>query len=127
MRSPIRVFISDDLRSGAPLRRGIWSAINAATKHQHIMSNNTKITKMVDDYANLNAQLKVLGELVDAAKAKIIALGDGSYNGTAHKVVVSTSIPVRFDSAAFKEAHPSLYESFKAQGNAVTSARIHGR
>jgi hypothetical protein len=93
----------------------------------HIMSNNTKITKMVDDYAQLNAQLKVLGELVDAAKAKIIALGDGSYNGTAHKVVVSTSIPVRFDSAAFKEAHPSLYESFKAQGNAVTSARIHGR
>ena len=50
-----------------------------------------------------------------------------SYNGTAHKVVVSTSIPVRFDSAAFKEAHPSLYEAFKAQGNPVTSARIHGR
>jgi hypothetical protein len=91
------------------------------------MSNNTKITKMVDDYASLNAQYKVLGDLVDAAKAKILNLGDGSYNGTAHKVVVSTSIPVRFDSAAFKEAHPSLYESFKAQGNAVTSARIHGR
>ena len=91
------------------------------------MSNNTKITKMVDDYATLNAQLKVLGELVDAAKSKLIALGDGSYNGTSHKVVVSTSIPVRFDSAAFKEAHPSLYEAFKAQGNPVTSARIHGR
>ena len=91
------------------------------------MSNNTKITKMVDDYANLNAQLKVLGELVDAAKGKILAMGDGTYNGTAHKVVVSTSSPVRFDSAAFKEAHPSLYESFKAQGKAVTSARIHGR
>jgi hypothetical protein len=94
---------------------------------KHIMSNSTKVIKLVDDYANLNAQLKVLGELVDAAKAKIIAMGDGSYNGTAHKVVVSTSIPVRFDSAAFKEAHPTLYESFKAQGNAVTSARIHGR
>ena len=93
----------------------------------HIMSNNTKITKMVDDYATLNAQLKVLGELVDAAKAKLIALGDGSYNGTAHKVVVSTSIPVRFDSVAFKEAHPALHESFKTQGNPVTSARIHGR
>ena len=93
----------------------------------HIMSNNTKITKMVDDFAALNAQSKVLGELLDAAKGKLIALGDGSYNGTAHKVVVSTSIPVRFDSAAFKEAHPSLYEAFKAQGNATTSARIHGR
>ena len=91
------------------------------------MSNNTKITKMVDDYATLNAQLKVLGEQADAAKAKIIALGDGTYNGTAHKVVVSTSIPVRFDSVAFKEAHPDLHESFKTQGNPVTSARIHGR
>lgn len=91
------------------------------------MSNNTKTLKLVDDYASLNAQAKVLGELVDASKAKLIALGDGSYNGTAHKVVVSTSIPVRFDSAAFKEAHPSLYEAFKAQGNPTTSARIHGR
>jgi 2-phospho-L-lactate guanylyltransferase (CobY/MobA/RfbA family) len=89
--------------------------------------NPTKVLKLVDDYATLAAQAKVLNELVDAAKSKILALGDGSYNGTAHKVVVSTSIPVRFDSAAFKEAHPSLYESFKAQGNAVTSARIHGR
>ena len=89
--------------------------------------NPTKVLKLVDDYATLAAQAKVLNELVDASKSKILALGDGSYNGTAHKVVVSTSIPVRFDSAAFKEAHPSLYESFKAQGNAVTSARIHGR
>jgi hypothetical protein len=91
------------------------------------MSNNTKIIKLVDDYAALAAQAKVLNELVDAAKAKLIALGDGSYNGTLHKVVVSTSIPVRFDSTAFREAHPSLYEEFKAQGNPVTSARIHGR
>ena len=91
------------------------------------MSNSTKVIKLVDDYASLNAQLKVLGELVDAAKAKIIALGDGSYNGTAHKVVVSTSIPVRFDSASFKEQYPDLYESFKKQGDPVTSARIHGR
>ena len=89
--------------------------------------NPTKVLKLVDDYATLAAQAKVLNELVDASKSKILALGDGSYNGTAHKVVVSTSIPVRFDSAAFKEAHPSLYEAFKAQGNAVTSARIHGR
>ena len=91
------------------------------------MSNNAKITKMVDDYASLSAQAKVLGELVDAARAKILALGDGSYNGTTHKVVVSTSIPVRFDSTAFKEAHPSLYEEFKRQGSPTTSARIHGR
>ena len=89
--------------------------------------NNTKTVKLVDDYAALAAQAKVLNELVDAAKAKILNLGDGSYNGTLHKVVVSTSIPIRFDSAAFKEAHPSLYEEFKTQGNPTTSARIHGR
>ena len=74
-----------------------------------------------------DAAAKLAAEAADLAKSKILALGDGSYNGTAHKVVVSTSIPVRFDSAAFKEAHPFLYESFKAQGNADTSARIHGR
>ena len=91
------------------------------------MSNNTKTIKLVDDYAALAAQAKVLNELVDTAKSNIIALGDGSYNGTLHKVVVSTSIPIRFDSAAFKEAHPSLYEDFKRQGSPVTSARIHGR
>ena len=89
--------------------------------------NNTKTVKLVDDYASLAAQAKVLNELVDAAKAKILNLGDGSYNGTLHKVVVSTSIPIRFDSAAFKEAHPSLYEDLKRQGSPVTSARIHGR
>jgi len=87
----------------------------------------TQITKLVDAYATANAAAKVSAEAADAAKSKLLALGDGSYLGTAHKVTVSTSIPVRFDSAAFKEAHPSLYESFKAQGNAVTSARIHGR
>jgi len=85
------------------------------------------IAKIVDAYAIASAAAKLAAEAADLAKSKILALGDGSYNGTAHKVVVSTSIPVRFDSAAFKEAHPSLYESFKAQGNAVTSARIHGR
>ena len=89
--------------------------------------NPTKVLKLVDDYATLAAQAKVLNELVDAAKSKILALGDGSYNGTAHKVVVSTSIPIRFDSAAFRDAHPSLYEEFKTQGNPTTSARIHGR
>lgn len=86
-----------------------------------------QIAKIVDTYAAANAAAKIAAEAADAAKTKILALGDGTYLGTAHKVVVSTSIPVRFDSAAFKEAHPSLYESFKAQGSPVTSARIHGR
>ena len=89
--------------------------------------NPTKVLKLVDDYANASAAAKLASEAADAAKSKILALGDGSYNGTAHKVVVSTSIPVRFDSAAFREAHPSLYEAFKIQGAATTSARIHGR
>ena len=89
--------------------------------------NPTKVLKLVDDYAALSAQSKILAELVDAAKSKILVLGDGTYLGTAHKVVISTSIPVRFDSAAFREAHPSLYEAFKTQGQPTTSARIHGR
>jgi len=87
----------------------------------------TQITKLVDAFATASAAAKVAAEAADAAKAKILALGDGSYVGTAHKVVVSTSIPVRFDSAAFREAHPNLYETFNVQGNPVTSARIHGR
>ncbi|NBS97455.1 MAG: hypothetical protein EBT08_15135 [Betaproteobacteria bacterium] len=87
----------------------------------------TQIAKLVDTYAQANAAAKVAAEAADAAKAKLLALGDGSYLGTAHKVVVSTSIPVRFDSAAFKAAEPELYEQFKRQGDPVTSARIHGR
>lgn len=92
-----------------------------------IKSNTAKTIKLVDDYAALSAQLKVLAELVDAAKAKVLALGDGTHLGTLHKVVVSTSIPVRFDQTSFREAHPTLWEEFKAQGSPVTSARIHGR
>lgn len=87
----------------------------------------TQIAKLVDAFATASAAAKVAAEAADAAKAKILALGDGSYVGTAHKVVVSTSIPVRFDSTAFREAHPALYEEFKVQGNPTTSARIHGR
>jgi hypothetical protein len=86
-----------------------------------------RILTLVDAYASASAQAKIAAEAADAAKSKLLALGDGSYLGTAHKVVVSTSIPVRFDSTSFKEAHPSLYEAFKTQGNPVTSARIHGR
>ncbi|NBO53410.1 MAG: hypothetical protein EBU84_02195 [Actinobacteria bacterium] len=87
----------------------------------------TQILKLVDAYATASAAAKVAAEAADAAKAKILALGNGSYIGTAHKVTVSTSIPVRFDSASFREQHPALYESFQVQGNPVTSARIHGR
>lgn len=90
------------------------------------MSNN-KIIKLVDDYATANAAAKIAAEAADSAKSKLLALGDGTYLGTAHKVVVSTSIPVRFDSTAFKAAEPELYEQFKKQGDPVTSARIHGR
>ena len=86
-----------------------------------------QIVKLVDSYAAANAQAKIAAEAADAAKSKLLALGDGSYLGTAHKVVVSTSIPVRFDSASFREQHPALWEEFKRQGDPVTSARIHGR
>lgn len=87
----------------------------------------SKVLTLVDAYASASAAAKIAAEAADAAKAKLIVLGDGSYLGTAHKVVISTSIPVRFDSASFREAHPALYESFKTQGSPVTSARIHGR
>lgn len=87
----------------------------------------SKITSLVDAYAQASAAAKIAAEAADAAKVKILAMGDGTYLGTAHKVVVSTSIPVRFDSASFKEQHASLYEAFKKQGDPVTSARIHGR
>ena len=87
----------------------------------------SKVLSLVDAYASASAAAKVAAEAADAAKSKLLVLGDGTYLGTAHKVVVSTSIPVRFDSASFREAHPALYESFKVQGNPVTSARIHGR
>ena len=101
---------------------------------EEINNNNTnnimtqsKIVAIVDAYAQANAAAKIAAEAADAAKAKILALGDGTYLGTAHKVVVSTSIPVRFDSSAFKAAEPELYEQFKRQCDPVTSARIHGR
>jgi hypothetical protein len=89
--------------------------------------NTSKILTLVDAYAAASAAAKVAAEAADTAKSKLLVLGDGTYLGTAHKVVISTSIPVRFDSAAFREAHPSLYEAFKTQGQPTTSARIHGR
>ena len=87
----------------------------------------TQIQKLVDSYAAANAQAKIAAEAADQAKSKLLALGDGAYLGSAHKVIVSTSIPVRFDSASFREQHPDLWQKFKLQGEPVTSCRIHGR
>ncbi len=89
--------------------------------------NNIHITKLVDDYASLSAQMKVLTDLTVAAKSKLLALGDGCYEGTARKVIISTSIPIKFDSAALKSEHPDLYAKFSLPGTAVTSARIYNR
>jgi hypothetical protein len=85
------------------------------------------ITKLVDAYAEASAAAKRACEASDELKAKILALGDGHFLGTDHKVVVSTSIPVRFDSAEFRVLHPALYEEFKKQGDAIQSVRIYGR
>ena len=90
------------------------------------MTDN-KIIKLVDNYTRLAAAAKAASEAADAAKAALLDLGDGSYVGTLTKVTVSTSIPVRFDSSAFKESHPTLWEQFRRQGDPVTSVRIHGR
>lgn len=90
------------------------------------MTDN-KIIKLVDNYTKLAAAAKAASEAADAAREALLDLGDGSYVGTLTKATVSTSIPVRFDSGAFKEAHPSLWEQFRRQGDPVTSVRIHGR
>ncbi len=110
--------------AGASHRYAVPEEINNNTNN---IMTQSKIVAIVDAYAQANAAAKIAAEAADAAKAKILALGDGTYLGTAHKVVVSTSIPVRFDSSAFKAAEPELYEQFKKQGDPVTSARIHGR
>ena len=91
------------------------------------MSSKTTITKLVDAYATANAKAKRASEAADELRSKILALGDGQFLGTDHKVTVSTSIPVRFDSSSFREAHPTLYEEFKRQGDPTQSVRIYGR
>lgn len=90
------------------------------------MSDN-KIITLVDSYTQLAAAAKLASELADAAKDKLIELGDGRYVGTLTSVTVSTSLPVRFDQTAFKETHPTLWEQFRKTGDPVTSARIYGR
>ena len=89
--------------------------------------NNINIIKLVDDYASLSAQMKVLTDLTITAKAKLLALGDGCYEGTTRKVIVSTAIPIKFDASALKSAHPKIHEEFTLPGTPVTSARIYNR
>lgn len=97
------------------------------TNNNNNIMTQTQIAKIVDAYATASAAAKLAAEIADAAKAKVLALGDGTHLGTLHKAVVSTSIPVRFDQTSFREAHPTLWEEFKVQGGPVTSARLHGR
>ena len=89
--------------------------------------NNIHITKLVDDYASLSAQMKVLTDLTITAKGKLLALGDGCYEGTTRKVIVSTAIPIKFDAAALKAAHPKIHEEFMLPANPITAARIYNR
>ena len=63
----------------------------------------------------------------DAIKRQVTDLGDGVYTGTAHRVTVSTWIPLRFDVAAFKAQHPDLYAKFLLQDEPVQFARINHR
>ena len=78
-----------------------------------------KIKKAVDDYAANRHN--------DDLKRILTDLGDGVYTGTAHRVTVSTWIPLRFDVAAFKAQHPDLYAKYLLQDEPVQFARINHR
>lgn len=85
------------------------------------------IARLVNQYAAESAAAKKAAEKASATKAKLLDLGVGTHLGTAHKVVISESQPIRFDVAAFKEAHPTLHAEFNKPGDVVTSVRIYGR
>jgi hypothetical protein len=89
--------------------------------------NNIHITKLVDDYASLSAQMKVLTDLIVTAKAKLLLLGDGCYEGTTRKVIISTAIPIKFDAVALKAARPEIHQEFTLPGTPVTSVRVYNR
>ena len=89
--------------------------------------NAQTIARLVNQFAAKSAAAKRAAEEASEAKAKLIELGVGEYLGTSHKVVVSQSMPVRFDVNAFKEAHPTLHAEFTKPGETVTSVRIYGR
>lgn len=78
-----------------------------------------KIKTLVDAYAANRHD--------DAIKRSLTDLGDGVYTGTAHRVTVSTWIPLRFDVAAFKAQHPDLYAKYLLQDEPVQFARINHR
>lgn len=78
-----------------------------------------KIKTLVDAY--------VANRHDENLKRSVTNLGDGVYTGTAHRVTVSTWIPLRFDVAAFKAAHPDLYAKFLLQDEEVQFARINHR
>jgi hypothetical protein len=79
----------------------------------------SKIKTLVDAY--------VANRHDDTIKRNLTDLGDGVYTGTNHRVTVSTWIPLRFDVAAFKSAHPDLYAKFLLQDEPVQFARINHR
>jgi hypothetical protein len=89
--------------------------------------NNADIITLVDTYTDLAAKAKVATEAAAKARDALVGLGAGTYHGTLTKAVVSTSLPVRFDSQAFRDRHPSLWEEFQKAGDVVTSVRLHGR
>ena len=79
----------------------------------------SKIKALVDTY--------VCNRHDEDIKRQVTNLGDGVYTGSAHRVTVSTWIPLRFDIAAFKAAHPDLYAKFLLQDEPVQFARINHR
>jgi hypothetical protein len=89
--------------------------------------NAQTIARLVNQFAAETAASKRAAEKASATKAKLLELGVGTHLGTEHKVVVSESQPIRFDVAAFKEAHPTLHAEFNRAGDVVTSVRIYGR
>ena len=89
------------------------------------MSKN--IIKLVDEYATLKAQIAELEAQAKKLGEKVKSLGDGTYEGTAHKLVVSSSIPVRFDSTTFRQENAELYEKYTKQGELQTTVRVYGR
>lgn len=89
--------------------------------------NAGNIAKIVNAYAAAIAAAKGAADEVSRLKTKLIELGAGTYEGTSHKVVISESQPIRFDTQSFREVHPALWKEFQKPGDIVTSVRIYGR
>ena len=78
-------------------------------------------------FRSLKSQIAELEKQSKKLADKVKSLGDGTYEGTAHKLVVSSCIPVRFDSTTFREEHAELYEKYTKQGELQTTVRVYGR